>query len=257
MANQPTHELTKDGSSSLYSHEAGQLYHSRGGAITESKYVYFELSGLEEALRKDEAISVLEVGFGTGLNIMIALNYYQKYNCTNELNFYSIEASPITSQIFEQLNYAELLGEALLKTKLLLVFSSLKPGLNAFKLLPDKPIYLHLFIGTFDQFDQDDLRVDFILHDAFSPEVNSELWTPEVFSKLRRISSNNGVLTTYCSASKARAAMAVAGWKIARAPGVLGKREVTIASLNEQYLSQYKRVNEKKLAERYQEGAFD
>ncbi|MFA5668189.1 MAG: tRNA (5-methylaminomethyl-2-thiouridine)(34)-methyltransferase MnmD [Balneolaceae bacterium] len=257
MADQPTLDITKDGSSSLYSHEVGQLYHSRGGAITESKYVYFELSGLEEALRKDEPITVLEVGFGTGLNIMIALHYYQKHNCSNPLHFYSIEASPITSQVFEQLNYAELLGNPLLKTLLLPIFSNLKSGLNTFKLLPDKPIYLHLFIGTFDQFVQDDLKVDFIMHDAFSPEVNGELWTPEVFSKLNRISSNNGVLTTYCSASKARAAMAVADWKIARTPGVLGKREMTMASLNEQKLSQYKRVDEKKLAERYLDGAFD
>ena len=100
-------------------------------------------------------------------------------------------------------------------------------------------------------------KIDFIFHDAFSPEANEELWTLDVFEKLASVSSSNAVLSTYCAASSARAAMAVAGWKIAKAPGALGKREMTVASLNGEKLEAFKRVNEKRLVERFQAGDFE
>src|SRR5690606_2826340 len=74
---------------------------------------------------------------------------------------------------------------------------------------------------------------DFFFHDAFSPGVNPELWTPAVFTHLASIAKPEAVLTTYCAASSARAAMAVSGWKLCRKQGALGKREMTMASLSE------------------------
>jgi len=49
----------------------------------------------------------------------------------------------------------------------------------------------------------------------------------------------------------------VAGWKISRAPGALGKREMTLASLDEKNLDGFKRVNEQRLIERYHQGDFN
>ena len=51
--------------------------------------------------------------------------------------------------------------------------------------------------------------------------------------------------------------MAVAGWKLAKARGALGKREMTIASLSENNLTDFKRINEERLIERFNNGDFD
>jgi tRNA U34 5-methylaminomethyl-2-thiouridine-forming methyltransferase MnmC len=75
--------------------------------------------------------------------------------------------------------------------------------------------------------------------------------------RLKKYSNPNAMLTTYCAASRARGAMAWAGWHVARAPGALGKREMTIASLNPDGLKEFKRVNEERLAKRYVRDDFE
>lgn len=257
MQKQPTPHITKDGSSSLYSQRHGQLYHSNGGAVSESRFVFFELPELSDAIRENREITIFEMGFGTGLNLLLALDYTAQAESPAPLHFYSVEAFPISTAVFEDLNYSRFLDDKTLTGRLAPVFDALNPGMNSFQLIPDLPVYLHLFYGVFADFPDTNIKADFILHDAFSPRVNPELWTSGVFEKLRRFSSEDAVLTTYCSATKARAAMAAAGWKVARAPGVLGKRETTIASPDARKLTGFKRVNEERLTERLSRGDFE
>ncbi len=257
MANYPEHHLSRDGSSTLFSSTANQFYHNLGGAITESEYVYFKMSGAYNSIKEHRPIRIFEVGFGTGLNFLLALHYYLLSGSKAPLDFYSVEAFPLSKQTADTLNYAEVLENSALAPCLSFIFNDLKPGLNTIQPFTHIPVKLHLFVGLFDDLEPEPRNVDFIFHDPFSPNVNGELWTPETFEKLGSFSSNKAILTTYCSASKARGAMAVAGWNIARAPGTAGKREITIASKDAQTIVNYKRVNEKKLAERYLNGAFD
>ncbi len=257
MAKQPEHHLSKDGSSTLYSNTAKQFYHNFGGAVTESQYVYFEASGAYSSLINQKPIKIFEVGFGTGLNFILALHYYLLSGSKESKDYYSVESSPISKQACADLNYANILQNPALAPCLSFIFSDLKPGLNIIQPFNHLPIKLHLFVGLFEEFEPAPLNVDFIFHDPFSLSANPELWTPETFAKLNRLSSETAVLSTYSSASKARGAMALAGWKIARVPGTAGKREVTVASKDAQLIAKYKRINEKNLAERYQNGAFD
>ncbi|MEX2585562.1 MAG: MnmC family methyltransferase, partial [Balneolaceae bacterium] len=83
------------------------------------------------------------------------------------------------------------------------------------------------------------------------------LWNEDVFRKLAGWSAPDALLATYGAASSARAAMAAEGWYVARAKGALGKREMTVASLDPAKLSPWKRVNEKRLIERLRNGAFE
>jgi tRNA U34 5-methylaminomethyl-2-thiouridine-forming methyltransferase MnmC len=129
--------------------------------------------------------------------------------------------------------------------------------MNTIKPYENLNLELYLFHGFFNDFKANALSADFIFHDAFSPEVNEELWTDTAFKKLAGLSHDETVLTTYCAASKARAAMCATGWYAAKARGALGKREMTIASRSKEKLSKFKRLNENRLAERYKKGDFD
>jgi tRNA U34 5-methylaminomethyl-2-thiouridine-forming methyltransferase MnmC len=257
MSGRIEHQLTKDGSSTLYSHQFGQYYHNPNGAITESRHVFFEMPGTLEILaRARQPVSIFELGFGTGLNLLLLLDYFKKGQFQMPVNFFSIEAFPASQAVIESCNYGVLLRQPEFSGYLLNVFSVLKPGWNSFELFQNIPIQLHLFYGDFSQLTAPPYPIDVVFHDPFSPEVNAELWTPETFNKLHDFCRKDALLATYCAATKARAAMAKAGWNIARAPGALGKREMTVASLDEAKLAGFKRLNETRLIERLDAGEF-
>lgn len=248
---------TKDGSSTLYSDQFSQYYHNPNGAATESLYVFFETSGLINFLQDATSLTVLEVGFGTGLNFLLLADIIKAQQINIPVRFYSIEAYPVDEETAKGFDFSDHINHKELDQILPEVFKKLEPGMNTFEPIDDLDIELNLFCGTFEDFNPIELRADFIFHDPFSPEVNEELWTLDTFSKLRSYSNPEAVLATYCAASKARGAMCAAEWFVAKAQGALGKREMTIAALSEEKLSSFKRVNEKRLAQRYNTGDFD
>ena len=64
--------ITEDGSPSLWVPELQETYHSRFGAMQESRHVYIE-AGLKPSLQRHTTLNVLEIGFGTGLNCLLTL----------------------------------------------------------------------------------------------------------------------------------------------------------------------------------------
>lgn len=247
---------TKDGSSTLYSEEFNQFYHNPNGAASESLHVFFETPGLIKYLESAKSLTILEIGFGTGLNFLLLLDILQQRNLNIPTQFHSVEAFPIPTETAQILDFSGHLRNPELGIIIPEIFSALKPGFNHIKPLKELSAELHLFIGTFEAFNPADLKADFIFHDPFSPEVNRELWSANTFAKIASYSKPTTILGTYCAASKARGAMCAAGWHVAKAQGALGKREMTLASQDEKNLNQFKRVNEKKLAERYLKNDF-
>jgi tRNA U34 5-methylaminomethyl-2-thiouridine-forming methyltransferase MnmC len=66
--------FTDDGSQTLVSTSFGETYNSGSGAVTESAVVFVRNSGFVRRLAASQnPISILEVGFGTGLNLLTTL----------------------------------------------------------------------------------------------------------------------------------------------------------------------------------------
>lgn len=263
-------EKTGDGSDTLFSAEFNQPYHNRAGAVEESRYIFFESTGLDRELEAESNLNILEIGFGTGLNLILLLDYLQKANNSAKVNFFSVEAFPISPEIASTIRFENELDDLDYNSILNTIFSDLKSGWNSFEI--SNRVTLHLFLGEFREmkFEASSekstaasgenvlfLPINFVMHDPFSPESNPAGWTPKLFSKIAKASASDAMLSTYSAASLGRAAMASAGWKVARAPGALRKREMTVASLNPDRLSHLKRVNEERLAERLKAGDFD
>lgn len=244
--------VTEDGSHTLFSRHYNQQYHSNHGAITESRHLFFKQNGLTKALQKQDQINILEIGFGTGLNLTLLMENYLLLNSNAPVKYVSVESHPVPTQLVKKLNYGDYLNHAEIMEKLPKIFGHLNKGMNHFSLIPG--LSLSLFNGSFKAFKPKNLQFDFIFQDAFSPSENPELWKDRVFSRLLKWCKPRGILTTYCAASKVRGAMATAGWKVARADGAPGKREMTIASPTEQPLVNFKRVNEKTLGTTIQAG---
>lgn len=247
--------VTRDGSHTVYSSQFDQHYHNPNGAVAESKYVFLEQTGLLDELRNRDHITILEVGFGTGLNLLLLMDHCLELDSTTQIEYYSIEGFPLNAETVQHFNYGEHLNHPELTIHLPKIFDHLTEGINHFELAGN--ISLHLFYGMFEDFNPGNIKANYIFHDAFSPDTNPDLWTGNVFKKIRTFCSEDAILSTYSAASKAQGALAWAGWNVAKTQGALGKREMIIAASNPDRLGGYERINEKRYAQRYENGDFD
>ena len=97
-------QLTADGSHTLFIPEMDEHYHSVNGAVQESRHVFIE-AGLHHLERRE--ITILEIGFGTGLNAFLTL--LDAEACQRKIHYYSIELYPLGTDVIESLNYGEML----------------------------------------------------------------------------------------------------------------------------------------------------
>ena len=104
--------ITNDGSHSIFNPEVNETYHSKHGAIVEAEYVFIKNGLLAENKKQ---FSILEVGFGTGLNALLTAQKAQQKKIA--VNYHGIELHPVPKESYSQLNFTELIGEE--KSKLL------------------------------------------------------------------------------------------------------------------------------------------
>ncbi len=215
--------LTEDGSVTLFNRELGEHYHSIHGAVQESGHVFID-AGFKAAAAKFAQITVLEIGFGTGLNALLTFMEAEKAGIT--VNYHTLEPFPIDDDTANSLNYCDLPGLEHLKgifTKM----HSAAPGTDVL-LSPDfnfRKEKVHL-----QEYHAGELRVNLVYFDAFSPETAPELWKPEIFERLRQWVIPGGVLVTYSAKGEVRRSLQGAGFATERLPGPPGKREILRAT---------------------------
>ena len=213
--------LTSDHSHSIAVPAMNVTYHSTHGAIQESMHVFIE-SGLNHIAAGKDQISIFEMGFGTGLNALLSIGEAEKKQ--QKIYYEAIEADPLEANIYTLLNYCEQLNRPDLQPLFELLHCcewnttiEITPYFSFKKNL----ISLSDFLTT--------RKFDLIYFDAFAPEVQPELWTPGVFKKLYELMNPGAILTTYCSKSIVRKAMAEAGLTVTKIPGPPHKREMVRA----------------------------
>ncbi|MBA4241196.1 MAG: SAM-dependent methyltransferase [Sphingobacteriaceae bacterium] len=212
--------VTDDNSHTLFSERFRASYHSTRGAISESKYVFIQngLQYVHEQFQSKE-ISILEVGFGTGLNAFMTYLYAQEQDL--KINYQSIEAYPVPITEASRLNYTSQFSE---QEKI--VFNQLhQQEWNRVGQISDS-FSLNKHLCLLEEFSSQQ-KFDIIYFDAFSPSEQPELWTEAIFEKMYDLLKRNGVLVTYCAQGQMKRNMKQAGFKVKSLPGALGKREMT------------------------------
>jgi len=215
----PELRMTDDGSMTLFLNSIGESYHSQFGAMNESSHVFIQC-GFRYIASKKTSINLFEVGLGTGLNVL--LTFLEAERADTRVSYTSLEPFPISDSIAEKLNYPELVGsensvqvfkkihrsdwdtevhlsETFTFKKLLLPMEAYQPGAQVY---------------------------DLIYFDAFSPVVQPELWTAEIFGKIAGMVCENGALVTYSAKGQVRRNLQEAGFLVERLPGPKGKREI-------------------------------
>ncbi len=93
---------TNDGSTTIHLPELNESYHSKHGAIQEAYHVFIK-NGL--SLFEGKSVSILEIGFGTGLNSFITYLEAKKSNQT--IDYVGVEAYPVAVEEALQMNYVK------------------------------------------------------------------------------------------------------------------------------------------------------
>lgn len=214
--------ITEDGSHSFWVPELNETYHSRFGAIQESKHVYIN-AGLK-ALPHVSSIQVLEVGFGTGLNALLTL--LEPCTCGANIDYTTLEPYPLTDDEYSHLNYGSFFdgaAPALLQTLHEAAWQQRVVIAKGF-VLNKLNILLQDFVPQ-QQF-------HLVYFDAFAPAVQPELWTTTIFEKIYNAVYDEGIVVTYCSKVQVQKAMKEAGFAVEKLAGPTGKREMIRARKN-------------------------
>lgn len=216
--------VTKDGSHSLLNTEMNETYHSRHGALLESNYVFIE-RGLEYLFSKKptNSISILEIGFGTGLNAWLSWLWAEKKKCN--VTYHTLEVFPVPEEIWKFLNYGVSDLEISKFTQMHLArWQQELPMDTLFTLFKDNNALQSASL-PFNYF-------DLIYFDAFAPSKQPEMWALPMLEKVVATMKAHAVFVTYCAKGQLKRDLKSLGLIVESLPGPPGKREMVRALKN-------------------------
>jgi len=219
--------LTADGSTTFFNADLNEHYHSIHGAHQESQHVYIE-NGLQHFHQKTSAkhISILEMGFGTGLNYLLSLDY--ALNQGISLSYTGIEAYPLPLELIQQTNYQQFLTKPELmewyysKYEAALLCEQEITGEQKLQIMEKK-------LADFSS----EKKFDLIYFDAFANSKQPALWTDEMIEHICQFLNDKGIFVTYSVTGNLKRCLRKLGFSIERPNGALGKREMMRATLTQ------------------------
>ena len=210
---------TKDGSNTLFSQKYNQHYHNPDdGAINESLSKHI-LPTFQYHKEKNE-LTILDICFGIGYNTFTTLLYVKNNYQNKKINIYSPELDANLVSSLENFNFPKEFDE--IKHIIKEVAKSKK--------YEDENIKIEVNIGDAREYIKtlEKNSFDIIYQDAFSSEVNQELWTKEYFDDIYKLCKQDCVMSTYSVATPIRLSMNEAGFYIYEYRPE--KRKITLAS---------------------------
>ncbi|HMW40221.1 MAG: tRNA (5-methylaminomethyl-2-thiouridine)(34)-methyltransferase MnmD [Saprospiraceae bacterium] len=212
---------TRDGSPTIHSQRFGATYHSLHGAVVESMHVFIN-AGLN-CFGHLKKIKIFELGFGTGLNALLTLDF--GLSLDQEIEYTAIDLHPLPETVFLGLEYPQL--------------DTNRISGKDFQSLHTCPWNQNVQITTnfsLTKIADDWLscqlepnQYDLFYLDAFGPTCQPELWSEDSMMKAHRILAKGGILVSYCAQGQFRRNLKSAGFRVEKLQGPPGKREMTRA----------------------------
>ncbi|WP_055445475.1 tRNA (5-methylaminomethyl-2-thiouridine)(34)-methyltransferase MnmD [Lacinutrix himadriensis] len=216
--------ITEDGSTTIQIPEWNEQYHSTHGAIQEAQHVYIQNGLLHYVeINQAESISILEIGFGTGLNAFMTLLEAEKQNLS--ITYKGVEAFPVSSEELKQLNYVTQLDVSMRES----TFNKLHEVPWEAEAQITSNFQLIKAQKDFSEINEKE-AFNIIYFDAFGAELQPELWTEEIFKSMYNALKENGVLVTYAAKGTVKRALRSVGFHLKRLQGPPGKRHMLRAT---------------------------
>lgn len=203
----------------------GDIYYSPEDGLSETRAVFFEGCALPQKWQGRSGFTVLELGFGTGLNIVALLELWSR---TREsyawLDVFTVEgflmpreAAARALSVWPELSaFSEsMLAQWPLKRRGLHVMEF--PQWGARVTVATQPVA--------EALSQWDIQADAIFLDGFSPAQNPDMWSDSILAEVGRLSAPGARIGTFTVAGHVRRSLMSAGFDVAKAPGFGRKRE--------------------------------
>lgn len=211
---------TADGSKTIFIPEWNEHYHSSHGALQEAQHVFIK-HGLQT--RTSDYLTILEMGFGTGLNAL--LTYFSSEKRNQYVHYIGVEAFPPSQEELDAMDYSHYASDP----------NSEEVYRQMHQCAWEQPCGLsEHFVLEKQQCDLLSAKVapesvDLVYYDAFGPRVQPELWSLEIFERLFSWMAPGGTLVTYCAKGQVKRDLKAAGFLVESLSGPPGKREMTRA----------------------------
>ncbi len=214
-----------------YSDRYGDVYHSAAGGPAQARHVFLAGNGLPERWRGEDRFTILETGFGFGLNFLATWAAWRAdpERCAR-LHFVSIEKHPFALADLRTLHarYPEF---APLAAELQARWPVLVPGVLRIELDGGRVLLTLLFGDIADAGESLRLAANAIYLDGFAPGKNPEMWSAETIESLARLCAPRATAATWSTAATLREALAANGFEVEKRAGFAAKREMTVARL--------------------------
>lgn len=214
------------------SEQFGDIYFSPENGLEETKHVFIEGNNLTQRWSDPKlrtSFSILELGFGTGLNFLTTWKEYSEHKNRFRLHYISIEKFPLNKdEISKALSVFPELQK--IQEEFLSSYENLIPGMNYFRFLNGR-IHLTLYLGDVaNALVEISGKVDAIFLDGFAPSKNPDMWEESILIHLRRVSTTGTTFATFTVARMVRDSLTVCGFELEKRPGFGRKREMLVGT---------------------------
>lgn len=211
--------VTSDGSKTLYHPTVGEHYHSRHGALQESKHVFLGM-GLAHFLtqHQPQAANVLEIGFGTGLNFLLTAEDCHARGII--LDYTGVEAYPLPVATLSQTGYSDYVSPAVWASFLAHYTNSLAAPQVILGGCSLEVAHCRALEYSTEK------RFDVLYFDAFAAVHQPEMWTEETLRHVCAFLKTGGIFVTYAITGQLKRTLKSLGFTVEKIPGAPGKREM-------------------------------
>ncbi|WP_456464545.1 tRNA (5-methylaminomethyl-2-thiouridine)(34)-methyltransferase MnmD [Persephonella sp.] len=217
---------TADGTETFLNEEYNEAYHStKAGAYTESLHKFVIPCRIDSLSLEKNRIDILDVGFGLGYNVAVAVKVASDKNPEILLDITSIEKDISVFDKIKKLSIPENLKE---------IYDQILSGRfekNVYR-AEGKNFRLNILFSDARQILRSlKKKFDAVFYDAFSPKVNTEMWTVEIFKAVKELMRQEAILSTYSASLAVRKGLIEVGFKIGLVEPVGRKSYSTVATI--------------------------
>ncbi|WP_413203550.1 FAD-dependent 5-carboxymethylaminomethyl-2-thiouridine(34) oxidoreductase MnmC [Rhodospirillum sp. A1_3_36] len=227
----PKPDLTLDSQGTPRDDRHGDIYFQPGEGWAEGHHVFLEGTGFPDDWRHRHRITVCELGFGTGLNLLLTWDALRRLPRPRPaLRYLAVEGFPL-----DRTELAPILAStdapADLVAGLLDRLPPRQPGLHHISL--EEGVDLILAQGPVEPMlaSLSGLSADIWYLDGFAPSTNPDMWTPQVLAWVAALSAPGARLATFTAAGAVKRGLADLGFSVQRRPGYGRKHHCLSARL--------------------------
>jgi len=214
----------------LYSPQFDDVYASAAGTLAETRHVFLQGNGLPERWRNRGRFTIIETGFGAGLNFLSTWQAWRNAAPGHaRLHFVSVEKHPFARADLAGI-HARFPELRTLAGELLARYPPLLPGFHRLHLNQGRVTLTLLFGEAAVMLNQLDASADGFYLDGFAPARNPHMWSDAVFAEIGRLTAPGATVATYTVAGAVRQGLVKAGFAVEKREGFAGKREMLTGS---------------------------